>query len=210
MIAGHVHNSRCSWLKTLGREHGIAVPASVDRRKVTRRELLLALGRSSIGSERSSRSASRQEATCLRRRPTFRATFAEHSPCPDVPVAHEGRHRGPIVMLARQLGHRLPAAFPVVCGSGTSGRGQRRASGPVMAADLADHGTTDYADHRPRITRINGLHRISEKTMVPDAEFQVRLATMAADNSSFLVVRLRGPLRQFSEPADARSIRFKL
>jgi hypothetical protein len=38
MIAGHLHNARCMWLKTLGREHGIAVPASVDRRKVARRE----------------------------------------------------------------------------------------------------------------------------------------------------------------------------
>jgi len=36
MIAGHLHNSRCAWLKTLGSEHGIATPASVDRRRVTR------------------------------------------------------------------------------------------------------------------------------------------------------------------------------
>jgi hypothetical protein len=33
-------------LKTLGKEHGITVPASVDRRKVARRELLSALNRS--------------------------------------------------------------------------------------------------------------------------------------------------------------------
>src|SRR6266568_3550148 len=51
MIAGHVHNARCMWIKTLGREHGIDVPASVDRRKVTRRELLSALKRSSRGIE---------------------------------------------------------------------------------------------------------------------------------------------------------------
>lgn len=31
MIAGHLHNARCMWLKTLGQEHGIAVPAVVDR-----------------------------------------------------------------------------------------------------------------------------------------------------------------------------------
>src|SRR5262245_35371762 len=43
MIAGHLHNARCMWLKTLGQEHGIRIPASVDRHKATRRELLAAL-----------------------------------------------------------------------------------------------------------------------------------------------------------------------
>ena len=46
MIAGHLHNARCMWIKTLGQEHGLAVPASVDRRNVTRRQLLAALKRS--------------------------------------------------------------------------------------------------------------------------------------------------------------------
>jgi hypothetical protein len=51
MIAGHLHNARCMWLKTLGREHGIAIPASVDRHNVARRELLAALQESSRGIE---------------------------------------------------------------------------------------------------------------------------------------------------------------
>src|SRR6266508_897565 len=51
MIAGHLHNARCMWIKTLGQEHGLAVPASVDRRNVTRRQLLAALKRSSAGVE---------------------------------------------------------------------------------------------------------------------------------------------------------------
>ena len=29
MIAGHIHNARCMWIKTLGKEHGIAVPRSI-------------------------------------------------------------------------------------------------------------------------------------------------------------------------------------
>ena len=37
MLAGHLHNSRCMWLKTLGRPQGIPVPAAVDRRNVGRR-----------------------------------------------------------------------------------------------------------------------------------------------------------------------------
>jgi len=34
MIAGHIHNARCMWIKTLGKEHGIAVPRSVDRTRL--------------------------------------------------------------------------------------------------------------------------------------------------------------------------------
>jgi hypothetical protein len=29
MIAGHIHNARCTWIKTLGQEHGIGVPAGL-------------------------------------------------------------------------------------------------------------------------------------------------------------------------------------
>ena len=110
MIAGHMHNARCMWLKTLGQEHGIAVPASVDRRKVTRPELLSALRRSSRGIE-----------TLLAlglaaggQVPPTKAYVWRNLPL-DVPhvltyfVAHEAHHRGQIVMLARQLGHRLPS-----------------------------------------------------------------------------------------------------
>lgn len=46
MIAGHVHNARCMWLKLLGRKTGLTVPDSVDGYRVTRPELLRALGRS--------------------------------------------------------------------------------------------------------------------------------------------------------------------
>jgi uncharacterized damage-inducible protein DinB len=49
MIAGHMHNARCTWIKTLGQELGIPVPRSVDRRRVGRRELVPALQRSSHG-----------------------------------------------------------------------------------------------------------------------------------------------------------------
>lgn len=46
MIAGHIHNARCMWLKSLGKPHGIRVPASVNRHRVSRRTLLPALSRS--------------------------------------------------------------------------------------------------------------------------------------------------------------------
>src|SRR5436309_10543477 len=49
MIAGHIHNARCMWIKTLGKEHGIAVPQSVNRHKVEPHELIRALAESSEG-----------------------------------------------------------------------------------------------------------------------------------------------------------------
>src|SRR2546426_2348726 len=49
MIAGHLHNARCMWIKTLGKEHGIAAPQAVNRYKVGPKELIPALGRSSRG-----------------------------------------------------------------------------------------------------------------------------------------------------------------
>ena len=111
MIAGHVHNARCMWIATLGRPHGIRVPASVDRRRVGRRELLPALDRSGRGIARL------LELGCEHggRIPPTRAYAWRNLPL-DVGhvlayfVAHEGHHRGQIVMLARALGHRLPAS----------------------------------------------------------------------------------------------------
>jgi uncharacterized damage-inducible protein DinB len=110
MIAGHLHNSRCAWLKTLGREHGIAVPASVDRYKVGRRELLAALKQSSRGIE----ALLELGIAAGGHVPPSKAYVWRNLPL-DVGhvltyfVAHEGHHRGQIVMLARQLGHRLPS-----------------------------------------------------------------------------------------------------
>ncbi len=49
MIAGHLHNCRCMWIKTTGAKHGVSVPKSVDRRRVTPKQLLPALQRSSKG-----------------------------------------------------------------------------------------------------------------------------------------------------------------
>ena len=110
MIAGHIHNARCTWTKTLGREFGIAVPRSVDRFKVTPKELVPALERSGEGILALLELGLEHEGTI----PTSSAYIWRNLPL-DVGhvlsyfVAHEGHHRGQIVMLARQLGHRLPA-----------------------------------------------------------------------------------------------------
>jgi uncharacterized damage-inducible protein DinB len=109
-VAAHLHNSRSRWLKTLGQEHGIAVPPLVDLRKVTRRSLLTALKRSSRGIEAllelgiaSGGKVPPSKAYTWRNLPLDVGHVLSYF------VAHEGHHRGQIVMVARQLDLRLPA-----------------------------------------------------------------------------------------------------
>ncbi len=109
MIAGHIHNARCTWIKTLGKEHGIAVPRAVNRHKVGPKELIPALGRSSRGIVSLLTLGLDRGGTI----PVSSSYIWRNLPL-DVGhvltyfVAHEGHHRGQIVMLARQLGYRLP------------------------------------------------------------------------------------------------------
>jgi uncharacterized damage-inducible protein DinB len=111
MIAGHLHNSRCMWIKTLGRELGIPVPRSVDRRRVGRKELVPALERSSRGILRLLVVGCEQGGTI----PAASTYIWRNLPL-DVGhvlayfVAHEAHHRGQIVLVARALGYRLPSA----------------------------------------------------------------------------------------------------
>jgi uncharacterized damage-inducible protein DinB len=109
MIAGHLHNARCMWIKTLGEEHGIKVPNSVDRHNVKPKNLIKALGQSSRGIMSLLKLGFDNGGTI----PNSRAYVWRNLPL-DVGhvltyfVAHEGHHRGQIVMIARLLGHRLP------------------------------------------------------------------------------------------------------
>jgi len=106
-IAAHLHNSRCRWIKALGARDGILPPPFVDLRRVRPPQLVRALSKSSdgivrlieLGADRGGivpRSSWQNFPTDL---PHFLSYF----------VAHEAHHRGQLIMLARQLGHRLPA-----------------------------------------------------------------------------------------------------
>lgn len=109
MIAGHMHNARCMWIKTLGREHGIAVPRAVDRHKIGPKELIPALDRSSRGIiDLLTLGLDNSGTIPLSRSYTWRNLPLDVAHVLTYFVAHEGHHRGQIVMLARQLGHRLP------------------------------------------------------------------------------------------------------
>jgi uncharacterized damage-inducible protein DinB len=109
MIAGHLHNARCMWIKTLGKEFGVAVPQAVSRHKVEPTELITALGESSRGIIGLLTLGLERGGTL----PTSSAYTWRNLPL-DVGhvltyfVAHEGHHRGQIIMIARQLGYRLP------------------------------------------------------------------------------------------------------
>lgn len=106
MLAAHIHNARCSWIKMIGERHGVAVPGSVDGRTVRPAELKRALERSSRGMIELIRlGLSRDGAippAAWQNFPTDLVHFLSYF------VAHEAHHRGQLVMLARQLGHRLP------------------------------------------------------------------------------------------------------
>ncbi len=101
MIAGHIHNCRCMWIKMLGAKHGIAVPRSVNRHQVRPDELIPALERSSQGIISLLELGLDRDAK-VPGFPLDVVHFLAYF------VAHEGHHRGQVCMIARQLGHRLP------------------------------------------------------------------------------------------------------
>jgi uncharacterized damage-inducible protein DinB len=108
MIAAHIHNCRCSWIRSIGARHGVKVPRSVDLRGVRPKELVRELSRSSQGMidliELGIARGGRVPRATWQNFPTDLEHFLSYF------AAHEGHHRGQLLMAARQLGHRLPRA----------------------------------------------------------------------------------------------------
>ena len=110
-ILVHLHNARCRWIKTLGREHGITAPQRVDQRRATQRQLAIALKQSSRGIEAllelglaSGGEVPPSKGYVWRNLPLDVGHVLAYF------VAHEAHHRGQIVLVARQAGLRLPPA----------------------------------------------------------------------------------------------------
>lgn len=111
MLAVHLHNARARWIRTLGGPHGVVVPPLLDRRRAGKRDLLAALKMSDAG-------IAAVLTLGLDADNTVPATplYAWRNLPLDVAhvlayfVAHEAHHRGQLVMIARELGQRLPPA----------------------------------------------------------------------------------------------------
>jgi uncharacterized damage-inducible protein DinB len=108
-IAAHLHNARSRWLRTLGLPLGIAVPPLVNPHRATRAQVTSALTRSARGIEALlERGIAEGGAVPATKAYTWRNLPLDVGHVLAYFAAHEAHHRGQLVMVARQLGHRLP------------------------------------------------------------------------------------------------------
>jgi uncharacterized damage-inducible protein DinB len=89
------------WIKMIGEKRGLTVPKSVNRHKVTRSELIRALGQSGKGIENLLNFG-------VENPESFTVFPLDVSHFMAYLVTHEGHHRGQICLICRQLGYRLP------------------------------------------------------------------------------------------------------
>jgi uncharacterized damage-inducible protein DinB len=106
-ICAHLHSARCSWIKTLGSEHGVKAPDRVDHRHATQAQIAAALKKSGKAMEQLF-ALERNGELPPSRRYVWRNLSLDLGHVVTYFIAHDAHHRGQIVMLARATGHRLP------------------------------------------------------------------------------------------------------
>jgi uncharacterized damage-inducible protein DinB len=107
MIASHIHNVRCMWIKMIGKGKTIKVPRRVNPRHASCKEVAGVLGKSN-------KAMLKLLKACIDNGGKLPSTPAWLNFPNDVVhflsyfIAHEGHHRGQIILLTRQLNHPLP------------------------------------------------------------------------------------------------------
>jgi len=110
-IAAHLHNCRLMWMRSLGAGPGVRVPAAVDPRTAARHDVVTALdasGRAILsmleaGQENGGEFPGVSSTFVWGAIPRQVALFVGYA------LSHEAHHRGQLLVMSRELGHRLPA-----------------------------------------------------------------------------------------------------
>lgn len=101
MLAAHLHNIRCRWLKHFARKWDLEVPAPVDHHNIPRKDLVTALN----GSSRVMLTLLKAGLQNNNKLPGYSLSAVHFT---HYMIAHEAHHRGQLIMAARQLGHAIP------------------------------------------------------------------------------------------------------
>ena len=154
---GHLHNSRCSWIKTLGREHRILAPIRVDHRTVGP-----AAGRGPRTEQSRHRRHPRSGSQTGRPRASIEGLrMAQPAPgcraCPDLLRRARGTPSRQIVMAARQLNCRCPCRQQADCGiGGHEGAKRARPSLTCTVGPSARSGCAPATSANPMQARSRG------------------------------------------------------
>ncbi len=111
MTAAHIHNSRCSWLHTLGQPLGIHAPPRIDPAGEGKPALVRALRESGDAMEALLLMACQRNGRLpAPARYVWRNLALDIGHLLTYFVAHEAHHRGQLLLVARQLGMSLDRA----------------------------------------------------------------------------------------------------